>query len=300
MPQGTCLDPVMFLLYINDLPTCLPQNIFCSIYADDTKLFCYSSPGLMQSALNAVERWSKRWELEISTEKTFIMPVGATHPQWQFSIGEQQLRVLNSAKDLGVTYSDQLEFEKYIRDIVIAAHTRCNYILRAFKTTNVKTLFCLFVTYVRPLLEYCTPLWSPYKKAQIDALERVQRSFTARIFARAGIFRLSYKTRLSKLAATSLSFRRLMYDQDLVYKIMTRRIELKIQDFFSLSNFNNVTRGHNFRLVVGKVRTKQFLNSFLARVVKTWNQLPVEAVTARNAFVFNREVQKYLKLQGSF
>lgn len=33
--QGTCLGPLMFLLYINDLPTCLPRGVHCSIYADD-------------------------------------------------------------------------------------------------------------------------------------------------------------------------------------------------------------------------------------------------------------------------
>lgn len=63
--------------------------------------------------------------------------------------------------DLGVTYTDNFCFEDYIEGITAKARCRANYILRAFMSRNPKLLFKLFTVYVRQLLEYCSPLWSP-------------------------------------------------------------------------------------------------------------------------------------------
>ncbi|CAJ0604932.1 unnamed protein product [Cylicocyclus nassatus] len=48
-------------------------------------------------------------------------------------------------------------------------------------------------------------------------------------------------------------------------------------------------RGHELRLTVGKVRTQQFHDSFLVRIIRTWNALPENAVKTTSVFVFNRE-----------
>ncbi|VDK59700.1 unnamed protein product [Cylicostephanus goldi] len=82
VPQGTCLEHSYFPLCINDLPLRLPNNIFCSIYADDTKFSCYNAPKLMQKTLNAVKDCSAKWELDISVENIRVMFDGAKHPRF--------------------------------------------------------------------------------------------------------------------------------------------------------------------------------------------------------------------------
>jgi len=66
-----------------------------------------------------------------------------------------------------------------------------------------------FITYIRPLLEYASSIWSPTQAGLIDKVESVQRQFTKRIPA---LHELSYRDRLSALNLDSLEHRRLRLD----------------------------------------------------------------------------------------
>ena len=61
----------------------------------------------------------------------------------------------------------------------------------------------------RPMLEYCSPVWSPHTKCQINKIENVQRFFTKRI---AGLWPLCYDRRLAVLKLLSLEYRRTFND----------------------------------------------------------------------------------------
>lgn len=115
VPQGTCLGPLMFLLYINDMPSCLPLEVNCSIYADDSKIYSINNCDALQKALDALLKWSEKWKLDISFEKTSIMCIGRRHPpNCSFYLGHYRLIIEKSVRDLGVTYNDRLSYEKYI------------------------------------------------------------------------------------------------------------------------------------------------------------------------------------------
>ncbi|EYC11183.1 hypothetical protein Y032_0052g2276 [Ancylostoma ceylanicum] len=289
----------MFLLYINDLPDCLPPCVHCSVYADDLKLYAINNPQGIQPALNAILDWSSRWQLEISREKTSVMFIGASHPAgYRFYLGSHELQVSTKIPDLGVTYTHDLRFDPYIDKIVNTAHAKSNYILKAFSTRKMETLYKLFLTYVRPILEYCTPIWSPSKKLFIDAVENVQKRFTYRIFARNGLFRISYKERLKRLNTTSLLLRRVIFDQNLVYKTVTSGVDVNLEELFTFCNFNGRTRGHQLRLVVEKAHTQQFHVSFLVRAAKMWNDLPESIVLSSSPTSFNRKLEALLKKRG--
>lgn len=124
---------------------------------------------------------------------------------------------------MGVVYSNKLSFDEYIEKIVATASAKSNCILRAFQTRDMATLLRLFYIYVRPLLEYCTPLWSPTKQSAISKIENVQKRFTKQVFVRNELFDVPYNERLTRLGATSLSLRRIIYDQNLVHKIVNDR-----------------------------------------------------------------------------
>ena len=70
VPQGSVLGPVLFSLFINDLPTSLPSSVSCSLYADDLAIWS-SSPlaptavEATQRALFRLERWSEYWCLPL-------------------------------------------------------------------------------------------------------------------------------------------------------------------------------------------------------------------------------------------
>ncbi|EYC05877.1 hypothetical protein Y032_0079g1234 [Ancylostoma ceylanicum] len=273
VPQGTCLGPLMFLLYINDLASVLPEGVHCSIFADDSKIYTISNASLLQQAIYALASWADKWELSISTEKTFVMGFGKNHPDMDFTLNGSVLVRAHEIRDLGVTYTDDFNFDRYIADITAKAKCRSNYILKAFKIRNPLLLFKLFTAYVRPLLEYCSSLWSPSRRREIDEIEKVQKSFTYRSFARKGMFELSYFSRLKKLGALTLEDRRLLSDLTFMYKLTTDEVKLDLEDLFEITPFVNLTRGHPFRIRPIRPRTTSFKNSFLCRVQTKWNTL---------------------------
>ena len=117
-------------------------------------------------------------------------------------------------------------------------------ILKCFISKDINVLLRSYFTYVRPILEYNSVVWSPVLKCEIDALERVQRRFTKRL---RGMDTLSYTDRLVKLELITLELRRLHSDLVMCYKIVFGLIDVQFSAFFSLSP-SEVTRGHQITL----------------------------------------------------
>ncbi|EYC21212.1 hypothetical protein Y032_0020g6 [Ancylostoma ceylanicum] len=273
VPQGTCLGPLMFLMYVNDLAKVLPPGSFCSMYADDSKVYTINDCNLLQLALDAVAKWSRTWELDISLEKTTIMRFGRNHPDVHFTINGKVLPESTKVRDLGIVYTNKFEFDDYIREIVGKASCKSNYILRAFKSRDLKLLFKLFTVFVRPQLEYCSQLWSPYKKNLVDSIEQIQKSFTYRCFLRKGLLRKSYEERMKALGSESLAFRRKIADLVFMYKLITEESDLKLYDIFDRPPMVEITRGHPYRIKPERPKTAAYAGSFVARSVHQWNNL---------------------------
>ena len=125
----------------------------------------------------------------------------------------------------------------------------CAYqVLHCFSSKNVWTLLRAYFTYIRPKLEYNTPVWSPYLKQDIVAVESVQHHFTRHICTHCNISFCSYNDRLEKLNITSLEYRRLEYDLFLMYKICHNLSDLNFHDFFSYRNSVYNLRQHNWTI----------------------------------------------------
>jgi len=86
-----------------------------------------------------------------------------------------------------------------------------------------------FCTYVRPILEYCSPVWSPHFKYLITKIEHVQRYFTKRL---KGCWNMPYEHKLITLCLESLKHRRLV---TLVYQILHGHYDTELDATFVLS-----------------------------------------------------------------
>jgi hypothetical protein len=193
-----------------------------------------------------------------------------------------------SIRDLGVTYNSKLNFLEYIDDIVKKAFQRTNLLFRSFISGNVSILTRAFLTYVRPLVEYCSYIWSPHQIAYIDKIERIQRYFTRRALNRIG---LPYTERLLLLNLESLEVRRIKSDLKMCYKIVNGLCDLEVTKFFSFAPISSVTRGHNKKLIKPVCHTNGQLNFFSNRVVNYWNSLPLDIVDAKTIGSFSGKLR---------
>ena len=145
------------------------------------------------------------------------------------------------------------------------------------------------IVYVRPLLEYVSPVWSPSQLYAINAIERVQRWYTKRL---PGFSRFTYEERLSKLHLPSLEHRRLVTDLVTCFKIVHGLTSLKFDDFFLFFSTNREnSRGHPLRLVI-PLSKKIHTFFFSSREVIPWNSLPVEVVFSVPASSFKKKLLK--------
>ena len=121
----------------------------------------------------------------------------------------------NHVKDLGIVIGNHLSYCDHISEITSKASQRVGILFRGFLTRDLNLLRRAFITYIRPILEYGTVLWSPTLKKFIDQIENVQRKFSKRIPA---ISDSPYFERLMRLE--TLEVRRLRFDLIYYFKIL--------------------------------------------------------------------------------
>ena len=114
VPQGSVLGPLLFLLYVNDLPDVVSSNV--KMFTDDTKLFSgISSEGdarALQSDLDALLKWSGTWQLPFNQDKCKVLHVGTVgnHSQGSFPMGPVSLTNSSVERDFGVHIDYLLKF----------------------------------------------------------------------------------------------------------------------------------------------------------------------------------------------
>ena len=287
IPQGSVLGPVLFTIFINDLPEHV--NSLCKIFADDTKIYnIYENFKILQGDLEALQFWSEKWQLFFNIDKCVCLHFGRKNPKVDYTITckgrSQALQESHEEKDLGVTFDTKLKFDQHINTVINKANKVLGLIKRNFKCMNKFTLITLYKSLVRPILEYGQPVWAPFLKRQTKLIENVQRRATKLI---SDIKHLPYEDRLADLQLPSLKYRRLRGDLIQTFNIISKGNDQEISKFFNL-NQSSCTRGHNFKLNKVHTKTNMRMHSFTNRVINAWNNLPQDTVNAPDVDTFKK------------
>lgn len=279
VPQGSVLGPLYFLIYINDILEVVPRGVSCKLFADDVKLYSFlpkpddDNSAFLQEGIGTVALWAEKWQLILSQPKCFCVRFGRGNCNI-YHLGQNLLPVVKSCNDLGVTLASGLKVKTHCLLTAQKAYKVVNVIFRCFLTSRMDTLLQAFCTYVRPILEYCSPVWSPCYVSDIDIIESVQRYFTRRLFSRLQLPPRSYPERLLYLKLEPLELRRSRADLHMCYSIVHADVNITFADFFEWGLNQGRTRGHTLKLRVATPRTNTLLHSFANRVVTLWNLLP--------------------------
>jgi len=204
-----------------------------------------------------------------------------------FQIDGQLLQQVDSVLDLGIAIDSNLKFSQHINNNVRKGLARSNLIFKCFQSRDTAILLRAFKTFVLPLLEYNSPVWSPHLLKDINLIEKVQRRFTKRL---PGMSDLSYGDRLSALATEQLEARRLRTDLVTAYKIIFGLTILNRDSFFKFSECTINTRGHSYKLLQPTCSCDVRNNCFPVRVVKMWNSLPPNLTDFSNIYNFKKSL----------
>ena len=298
IPQGSVLGPILFVLYINDLPEEVQSDIY--LFADDTKILrqitSREDACKLQEDVDSLERWSRKWLLSFNPDKCHVLSLGRfenikhTH---RYNIYESELEHVFEEKDLGVIIDSELKFEEHMSAKIKKANSIFGLIRRSFSFLDCKLFKKLYITFVRPHLEYAQVVWAPHLIKHVNIIENVQKRATKRVDGLSGF---DYTTRLKKLDLPTLLYRRARGDMIELYKHFHHYDKSITPHTFQIRN--RVSRKHNFQLVENRpsdgVRGPQS-NSFYYRAVKTWNNLSKEIVNAKDINSFKNNLDEAWK-----
>ena len=148
----------------------------------------------------------------------------------------------------------------------------------------------LFISHVRPILEFGLPAAFPLTKGESDLIERVQRRGSKSVV---GLREFDYSNRLSFLNLFSMEYRRRRGDLIFARRILRGDLGEELMQFFTL-NTSAPTRGHPCKLF--KPRRARMNNrlTLSTRVVNDWNRLPAPIVEASSEARFKSLVDDFL------
>ena len=215
VPQGSILGPLLFLVFINDLPNSALSS-FIHLFADDTKcskqVICWNDVSNLQEDLDRLYSWSMKWSLFFNDAKCISMSFSSSQPfiNSSYHIAGNSVKQQNFHRDLGIILQENLKWDHHYDSISAKAYQKLGLIKRTFSTSNsISTKNQLYLSIVRSQLSYGDQLWRPMLIKHIVSLEKIQRRATKFIVGYNS--NLSYKERLIQLNLLPLMYHLELY-----------------------------------------------------------------------------------------
>ena len=183
-------------------------------------------------------------------------------------LANKEMEKVDCFKYLGISIRSDMTFGNHIETICSKARKLIGLLYRRFNGANSATLLQLYLTMIRPHLEYASPVWSPFIRKEVRMIEDVEK-FAMRVITKR--WDMGYWDLLSTVNVSSLESRRLLTTLCTMYKIVHGLI------YFPdvIQQRPNSCQRTNRQLLLHQpfARTNAFLNSFIPRATHVWNSL---------------------------
>jgi len=293
VPQGSVIGPLLFLIYVNDIPDEIKSNL--NMFADDTKMMSVVNSEAnirgVEKDLEKLEEWTVRNRMKFNVGKCSVMHCGSKNEKHEYRLYGQEIRKSECEKDLGVLINADMKFKDQVSAAIKKANRTLGLIKRNFEFINREAFEVLYGVLVRPKLEYAIQLWSPYQVGQKDNIERTQRRATKLVKS---IKNRSYQERLRYLNLMTTQERRDRGDSIMTYNILNNNLDLG--KYKLVMSKEQRTRGHSLKLEVSRSRTEIRRNFFTNRIVNRWNKLRQETVNRTSTDAFKKAYDQDIPL----
>jgi exonuclease III len=165
VPQGSILGPLLFLLYVNDLPSCIRHH--CLLFADDTTIIIKGKTHNeltenISITLTDVSNWLHKNGLCMNTSKTKLVRFATRNSKiapLNIKMGNEQIEEVTSTMFLGIVIDTYLNWKQQV-DVVSTRINKFNFAIRKLKViTSDKTALLVYHSYVASALRYGIVVW---------------------------------------------------------------------------------------------------------------------------------------------
>lgn len=288
VPQGSVLGPLLFLIFINDLPNSITSSI--RLFADDCVLYrkinSHNNHLQLQSDLSLIYAWCSKWLMSLNMSKCKLVRFTRkkTTSNFSYIIGSDLVDSTSHYKYLGVTLTSDLIWNNHIETIVAEASRTLGYIKRNLKEAPSHLRKLAYETYVRPKLEYASAIWSPHQAYLISHLESIQNR-AVRFILNDYFPTTSVSSLKHQLDIQTLNVRRKITRLSLFHKVYhfhpILRSSLLLPPSRSSSRLNH---SRHVSRITG--RTNYFNQSFFPQTIIDWNDLPPDIVAIDDPTLF--------------
>ena len=299
VPQGSILGPLFFLLYINDLPSCLNETR-PRMFADDTNITASGNcmndiKSGVNSDLERLRKWLMANKLSLNVAKTEFQLIGTKYMLKKISYYQPVVTILNKptkqvfqCKTLGVTVDENISWKSNTESSKISSGI---YALKQIKTfVDIKTLISVYNALIQSYFSYCCEVWDVFGETQSKRLQKLQNR-AARVIASVPND-VDQQTVLDLLGWKTLKKQRLKTKAKTMFKILHNMGPNCLKDLFI---FKNETLNHNLRdsstaLRLPKPRSNSLKKSFMYDGAFIWNSLPEIIRESKTLSIFERKI----------
>lgn len=194
VPQGSVLGPVLYTLYISDIPE--TPDTYIGTYADDTVIASrhqnpQSAAAMIQTHMNALEDWLHKWRIKVnetkSTYVTYTLKHSTCPPVYLNNI---EIPVAKEARYLGLYLDSKLTWKKHLttkRKEMELKIKKMYWLFGKSSALSLENKLLLYKAVIKPIWTYGIELWGCSSKSNVNIIQRFQ-SKTLRLIANAPWF----------------------------------------------------------------------------------------------------------------
>ena len=304
VPQGSILGPLLFTLFMNDLPSVIEHGKVI-MYADDTALmYSSSNPREIETCLNhdwdCVRKWLERNQLTLNTDKTCFMIFGTPQKLLNLQYTQIAIKVYNvpikqvqSVKYLGVCLDQHMTWQDHVKYTSNKIASRLALLRRVRKYLTIDSAKLLANSLILPYYDYCSVSWSTCNKRTKDILIK-QHKQMARIVLKINTL-IPTSEMFSTLRWIDMEKRWEFNKSKLMYDVMNNSAPSYLYDMFTLSantHRYSTRSADNLGVIIPRIKTECGKRAFSVDGDLQWNSLPH---SVRNAPTKNNFCSLYFK-----
>lgn len=307
VPQGSILGPLLFLIFINDLPLDI-NNVLTDLYADDTTLYYIDKSQArieqqLQTALHKLSEWCKENGMLINTTKTKVMLI--TTPQrrvnlnnynFQLTYNNEALSVVPCEKILGVFIDNNLSWTNHTEAVAkkIVSNLWLLSRIKIYLTTHQRIQF--YKSYIQPHIDYCNAIWGGTSQRNLDRIYRLQK--------RACKIILDYQyvniaDSMEELKILNIYERIYLKKAKFMFKISKSLTPEYINEMFHLRPLNNTLQSLRSSAAINYVLPRPHKELFKQSLIYSgpliWNNLPDNLRQLGTIDSFHKNCIKWMK-----
>ena len=259
VPQGSILGPLLFVLFINDLPDCISPGTNIALYADDTKIWRkisrHEDQIILQKDIDSLYAWSVLNKMKYHPHKCKVLSVSSLNrpvpilpfDKFMYCMDNICIDYVESEKDLGVHITTRLNWKEHIFYLCSKANRMLGLVKRScnfVKDASQKRV--LYLSLVGSQFNHCSSIWRPSSITLLNKIERVQVRAIKWILSEqhAAYSTIKYFTKCKELKLLPLKVRMDFLAILTFHKIIHKTIPIKLPYYITLAPQTNLRYSH--------------------------------------------------------